>query len=55
MIGLLIRAKLERKMDSLREELDRLRNEAGFWLGEDVYQQALHEVGEAAPDCEPTV
>lgn len=54
-IGLLIRAKLERKVDSLREELDRLRNEAGFWLGDEVYQQALHEVGEAAPDCEPTV
>jgi predicted nucleic acid-binding protein len=46
-IGILIRAKLKRKVVSLREELDRLRNEAGFWIGDEVYQHALHEVGEA--------
>lgn len=30
-IGILVRAKLESKVASLREELDKLRNEAGFW------------------------
>jgi predicted nucleic acid-binding protein len=45
-IGILIRAKLEGKVVSLREELDRLRNEAGFWIGDELYRQALHVVGE---------
>jgi len=45
-IGLLIRAKVEGKLPSLREELDRLRQEAGFWISENLYQQALKAVGE---------
>jgi len=46
LIGILLRAKLEGKVVSLREELDRLRKEAGFWIGDDIYQQALQVVGE---------
>ena len=46
LIGILLRAKLEGKVQSLRGELDRLRQEAGFWIGDDVYQQALQAVGE---------
>lgn len=34
-------------LPSLRSELDRLRNDAGFWIAEELYQQVLHEVGEA--------
>lgn len=45
-IGILIRAKLEGKIASLREELDRLRNKAGFWVGEEIYKQALKAVAE---------
>ncbi len=45
-IGILIRAKLEGKVASLREELDRLRNEAGFWIGDEVYRRALQVVAE---------
>lgn len=45
-IGLLIRAKLEGMVPSLREELDRLRNDAGFWIGDDVYTRALDAVNE---------
>ncbi len=45
-IGLLIRAKLEGKLDSLRHELNRLREEAGFWLDERLYRQALEVVEE---------
>lgn len=45
-IGILIRAKLEGKVASLREDLDRLRNEAGFWIGDEVYRRALQVVAE---------
>ena len=46
-IGVLMRAKLQGKIRSLKEELDRLRKETGFWIGEQLHQQALKEVGEA--------
>jgi len=29
---------------SLRDEMDRLRGEAGFWIGDDLYQYALNAV-----------
>jgi len=47
-IGILIRAKLEGKIDSLREQLDRLQSEAGFWIDHVLYERALSEVGEAS-------
>ncbi len=40
-IGILIRAEKEGRISSLKEELDRLRNDSGFWIGEDVYQKAI--------------
>ena len=46
-VGLLIRAKLAGKLASLRQELDRLREDAGFWIGDSVYRQALAAVGES--------
>ena len=45
-IGILIRAKLEGKVISLREELDRLRGESGFWIGDEIYWRALNAVTE---------
>ncbi len=45
-IGILIRAKLLGKIASLREELDRLRNDAGFWIRDEIYQRALQAVAE---------
>lgn len=45
-IGILIRAKLAGKVASLREELDRLRSEAGFWIGDEIYWRALNTVAE---------
>lgn len=45
-VGLLIRARQEGRIDSLRIALDRLRNQSGFWLNDDLYTKALIAVGE---------
>lgn len=44
-VGLLMRAKVEGRIPSLRQELDRLRD-TGFWLNQDLYSEALEAVGE---------
>lgn len=41
-----IRAKLTGKIESLRDELERLRNDGGSWIGKDVFNRALKAVGE---------
>ncbi len=48
-IGLLMRAKQEGRITSLKVEMDRLRNEAGFWIDEGLYRRALAAVGETTP------
>ena len=45
-VGLLIRAKQEGLIRSLRVELDKLREQAGFWIEDNLYQRALVAVGE---------
>ncbi len=45
-IGILLRAKREGHIDSLRVELDRLRGPGGFWIEDRLYHQALRTVGE---------
>jgi predicted nucleic acid-binding protein len=45
-IGVLIRAKLTGRIDNLRAELDRLRSEGRFWIEEQLYREALRNVGE---------
>lgn len=45
-IGILIRARLEGKITSLREELNKLRDDAGFWIGDEIYRRALQAVDE---------
>lgn len=45
-VGVLIRAKGEGKIMSLRVELDKLRTQGGFWIADQLYEQALRAVGE---------
>ena len=47
-IGVLMRAKKEGKVASLRAELDRLRNQSGFWIEDRLYQRVLTDAGETA-------
>lgn len=44
-IGILIRARDAGKIDSLKGELEKLK-ETGFWLSEDLYTKILREGGE---------
>lgn len=46
-IGILIRARTEERIPSLRTELDNLRSRAGFWIEQKLYRKALSAVGEA--------
>ncbi|RQW80596.1 MAG: DUF3368 domain-containing protein [Methanothrix sp.] len=46
-VGILIRAKFAGKVTSLRNELDKLRLDGAFWIGDDVYDRALAAVGES--------
>lgn len=45
-VGLLMRAKREGRVQSLRLELQRLRQEGRFWIEEKLFQQVLRAVGE---------
>ncbi len=45
-IGILIRAKMEGKIPSLKPILDELRNKAGFWIKDPLYIEALKAVRE---------
>jgi len=45
-VGILIRAKKGSIIDSLRKELDNLRNDANFRIGQTLYEKALAEVSE---------
>jgi len=46
-VGVLLEAKTKGAVDSVRPHLDGLRQKAGFYLGESVYQRALVLAGEA--------
>lgn len=46
-VGVLIRAKQERQIESLKTELDRLLNQGGFWIEERLYKRVLKAVGES--------
>ena len=45
-IGILLRARLDGTIPSLREALDCLREDSGFWISDHVYEGVLKEVGE---------
>ena len=45
-VGIWLRGKWEEKWVSLRPEWDRLREEAGFWISDDLYRRVLERAGE---------
>ena len=45
-IGVLVEARADGYIDSLRQELDRV-VEAGFWISESFYERPLQEFGES--------
>lgn len=45
-IGILIMAKLKKKISSIQKELDKLRYKGGFWISDEIYKKALKYVGE---------
>ena len=45
-IGLLIRARQEGHIESLKPELDRLLHQGGFWIAKELCNRALNAVGE---------
>ena len=45
-IGILIRAKREGQIDSLRAELNSLQRPGGFWIEDELYHRVLVAVGE---------
>jgi len=45
-LGVLLRAKIEGGIDSLRQEIDRIRSEAKFYLSEELEERVLRQAGE---------
>lgn len=45
-LGILLRAKKDGRISSLRNVLDTLKLEAGFFIAENLYQQILQQAGE---------
>jgi hypothetical protein len=46
-LGILLRAKQEEQLLSLRGEMERLREEAGFHIGDELFLEILREGGES--------
>ena len=46
LLGVLIEAKQKKQIPNVKEILDRLRVDAGFWLSESLYQKVLKSVDE---------
>lgn len=46
LIGILIRARIDGKISSLREEIELVRTEGRFWISDSVLHKALSVVGE---------
>lgn len=46
LIGVLIEAKENEHADALRPYLQALRNEAGFWISDQLYRRVLRDEGE---------
>lgn len=48
-LGVLLRAKLDEQLPSLRQAMEDLRQQAGFWINEALFAALLRQGGEAHP------
>lgn len=48
LIGVLVEAKHKRLVNHIRPLLDTLRDVAGFWISEALYQRVLQDEGESS-------
>jgi len=46
-IGVLIRAKQNGSINSIKDTLNKLKNEAGFYITDSLFQNILSEIGES--------
>jgi hypothetical protein len=46
-LGVLLRAKLNRQLDSVKDTMARLRQEAGFFISDELFSAVLQEASEA--------
>ncbi len=46
-VGILVEAKHRALLSAIKPVLDKLRDEIGFWLSDTLYNQVLHDEGEA--------
>lgn len=46
LLGILLLAKQQNIISSVKQIMDKLKSEAGFWIGENLYDKVLHEARE---------
>ncbi len=46
LLGILLLAKQQKLINSVKQIMDKLKSEAGFWIGQSLYDKVLQEAHE---------